>query len=301
MICFFHRACLDGLVAAHIVKQHTTVQGVYVPMDYNDPLPDFHNYKGKTVYIVDFSFPIDKMKELAQHAKEVIWLDHHKTAMEMRRDNKAFFDHTPNLRVILDNQFSGAGLAWKYFNPDKPFPSYIAHVQDRDLYRFKIIGTMEFHMFLQSLPMTFEAIDEVIAGINEHNRYKEYINIGGALLQSHKNNMEWALRFVHPIQIDGNVYYAVNGHRQTISELGSVLAQKHGIGVVYFIEGEKVKISLRSIKGNGHDVEVIANKFTGGGGHETAASFHTTLSEFTKMVYVKPAKKSLLDKAKSLL
>jgi len=301
MICFYHAGCLDGLWSAQIVRQcyEEKANNFFIPIQYDDPLPDLAMIEGKVIFIVDFSFPLPIMQLILKHARRVIWIDHHKTAIRMYEEHRGVLDREKHLEAILDDSHSGAWLTWTYFRPDEAVPIYIEHAEDQDLYTFKKKGTEAFHRYALSKPLTLDGVESIKKGIEE-GHYREYLAIGESLIQAHKNNMQWASQFVHPITILGKTYTAVNGHRQTISDLGSEIAKQHFVGVVYFIEGKRVKISLRSDKEARTviDVEAIANSFPGGGGHLTAASFYVTLKEFTAMVYGPEPKESLLDRIK---
>lgn len=274
-------------MAAEIVSSHVKEPVHCIAIQYSDEIQEPSYYTDKIVYIVDFSFPIEKMKIIVENAQEVIWLDHHDTAMKMYSNHKPFFTGARNMKTVLDGRFSGAGLAWDYFNPRSPMPTMVAHIQDRDLYHFKIANTEFFHTYLESRPFTIDSIRETRQQVEDGN-YDHLIAIGKALWDAKQNQMKWAMQFAHPIFINGKEYTAVNGHRSTISELGEIIAKKGpvNVGVVYFMEGLRVKISLRSEKGSKQvNVREIAESFPGGGGHDTAASFYTTIEEFNKMLY----------------
>ena len=71
---------------------------------------------------------------------------------------KMKFSKTDNGHYIeLDDERSGAMLAWEYFHPDKPAPMLIMHIDDRDRWQFKLAGSKEFNAALRSYePWSFE-------------------------------------------------------------------------------------------------------------------------------------------------
>lgn len=101
-ICFYHKADLDGVCSGAIVK-HFVPECEMRGIDYGDDfpwdevIPDLDaesqgfdetfvtetcsTVPFRTVYMVDFSLPVDDMKRLAQ-ASKLIWIDHHKTAID---------------------------------------------------------------------------------------------------------------------------------------------------------------------------------------------------------------------------
>jgi len=91
-ICFYHKADLDGVCSAAIVKHFVTDCELY-GIDYGDEFPwdripfvgnpaqgpGWHTIEGpRTVYMVDFSLKPEGMKRLAEVSK-LVWIDHHKT------------------------------------------------------------------------------------------------------------------------------------------------------------------------------------------------------------------------------
>ena len=69
----------------------------------------------------------------------VIIIDHHKSAyknIESLIDNK-------RLIVYFDNNHSGATLAWNYFLKEKSIPKIFQHIEDIDLWNFRLQNTRE--------------------------------------------------------------------------------------------------------------------------------------------------------------
>ena len=89
-------------------------------------------------------------------AARVVWLDHHKTAFEMWIGGKFEGDEGRHEQrdqvrhIILDNDKSGALIAWEYFHPSVELPLVIKHIDDRDRWQFKIEGSKEIHAALQT-------------------------------------------------------------------------------------------------------------------------------------------------------
>src|SRR5690606_35880403 len=61
--------------------------------------------------------------------------------------------------ALIDQQRSGAGIAWDFFHPGVPRPALVNHVEDRDLWRFALPGTREIQAAVFSRPYTFAAWD----------------------------------------------------------------------------------------------------------------------------------------------
>jgi hypothetical protein len=127
------------------------VRGVY-----GQPFPDV---AGKDVVLVDFSYKRDVMEQLIQAAQSVLVLDHHKSAMH---ELAGLATDDGQVTIRFDLGHSGAMLAWLHFFPGQPAPQLLQHLEDRDLWKFKLPKTQELHTALDSYPTTFEAWDELM-------------------------------------------------------------------------------------------------------------------------------------------
>jgi nanoRNase/pAp phosphatase (c-di-AMP/oligoRNAs hydrolase) len=80
------------------------------------------------------------------------------------------------------------------------------------------------------------------------------------------------------------VMVANSSHVNSVSELGHKLAtnSQDGVGLVYNIIGNKVKISTRGVKGTTKARE-LAEKF-GGGGHNEAAGAFTDAKNLLELI-----------------
>lgn len=133
----FHHNDADGRCAAAIVGyafQGKAKSLQYVEVDYSHEvdfttiLPDSH------VFIVDYSFDPDVLRELLSITERVIWIDHHKTAIEK---SKGF-----NIAGVRSDDKAACELTWEYFFPKgstryKPKPQIVKLIGDRDTWAWK--------------------------------------------------------------------------------------------------------------------------------------------------------------------
>ena len=83
-ICFYHRADLDGICSGTIVHKAIPTCELY-GFDYADLFP-WDKVQGRDVIMVDVSLPYADMKRLKLEAKSLVWIDHHKTALDELAD-----------------------------------------------------------------------------------------------------------------------------------------------------------------------------------------------------------------------
>jgi oligoribonuclease NrnB/cAMP/cGMP phosphodiesterase (DHH superfamily) len=161
-LCIYHGNCADGFTAAWAVWKRFP-DAEFVPGIYGQESPDT---TGRRVILVDFSYPEPVLRRMAEQARSLLVLDHHKTAAEalawmpravthFDRPRDPWTHHITEDAYLLECQGhptcaawfnmekSGARLAWEFFHPGTPVPHLVRHVEDRDLWRFALPGIRE--------------------------------------------------------------------------------------------------------------------------------------------------------------
>jgi len=297
-LVIYHAYCTDGFGAAFAAWLKLGDGAEYLPMDYADTSPDMmaEKCRGREVYILDFSFQRLVMGHIFEAAKRVVWLDHHKTAFEMaglgyEKGMTSACHHLADParhHIRLDDNKSGALLAWEYFHPGTEVPLLIQHIDDRDRWQFKLEGSRELHAALSSYkPWSFEQWGHWCGtsrglSFDTQNDWRRFLAEGAAILRAQdahvKSMAKQARKCVIPYSevptprpVASGLAVNASLHQ---SEVGHELANQSGTyGLVWYLGADnKVRCSLRS---NGdYDVSAIAKSF-GGGGHRNAAGFET--------------------------
>ena len=304
-LVIYHDHCTDGFGAAFAAWLKLGDEGVeYLPMDYGQvkTIDDLTSLSKRplcgntTVYVLDFSMPREVMDRLLKSCKKLVWLDHHKTAFEMYDLPPTRFNaEAEGKHIELDNDRSGAMIAWNYFHPDKEVPMFIKHIDDRDRWQFKIPDSKEFHAALGTMkPWSFTQWDEfftgVHAGYEENKVYHNMYVSGRAIIKAHDINVSSSVaaskktcvvtwRQPDP-EVDGimvdSTGLAANTTPHLASDAGHNLAVESGtFGLCWYMgKNGMAKCSFRS---NGdYDVSAIAKAF-GGGGHKNAAGCEVSM------------------------
>lgn len=264
-LVIYHANCWDGFCAAWIAR--TALGDIEaVPAHYGTPPPDV---TGRVVYIVDFSYPRDVLREMVRSAHSVVVLDHHKTA----EAELAGLDEelAPDLTVVFDKARSGARLTWDYFMVLGCYtgsrPWLVDYTEDRDLWRHGLPYTHEINAALRSYPLDFELWDEFHDAVGQREMFKRE---GAAIRRLERSMVETHVRHARIETIAGHAVPVVNA-TVLFSEIAGELAKGHPFGACYFDFDGKRQWSLRSDE-NGLDVSAIA-KALGGGGHVHAAGY----------------------------
>lgn len=295
-LVIYHANCADGFTAAWAV--HKAMPADFHAAFYQAPPPDV---TGRDVIMVDFCYHADVMQQLRRAARSLLVLDHHKTANEVlphctstaldaltctRMDHRAWtapktweyvqgcaeLDRLEGITqaiiyALIDQQRSGAGIAWDFFHPGVPRPALVDHVEDRDLWRFALPGTREIQSAIFSRPYSFAAWD-ALAAMDPAELRRE-----GAVLERkhHKDVAELVATCARRMVIAGHDVPAASIPYTMASDAGAILAQGEHFAACYYDTAHTREFSLRS-HATGVDVSIVAGVY-GGGGHARAAGF----------------------------
>jgi oligoribonuclease NrnB/cAMP/cGMP phosphodiesterase (DHH superfamily) len=272
-IVVYHGNCPDGFGAALVCWLALGDRAEYLPYQHGAPAPDA---TGKHLYIVDFSFPLPVMEQLNETAASITLLDHHITAER----NLASFSCKCG-RVHFDLKKSGASLAWNHFYPNEPLPRLIAHIEDRDIWRWTLPDSAHFLSLVDTVPFEFEQWKPLLELSDEG--YEKVVRDGELMHRKFMSLCRQIADTAVTVELDGHEGLMVNIGAEFSSDVGNLLATRSGtFGLMWSLEkGGALKVSLRSVAG--FDVEAIAVKF-GGGGHTNAAAFRLSSDRFADLV-----------------
>ncbi len=275
-ICIYHAACPDGFGSAWTTWKAWAGEGEFVARGHYDRMRG-HRVEDALVLFVDIAPGLDEIRELAEHAGQIVVLDHHIT-------NQKNFDSDPELLAALadeghlvhfDMSHSGAILTWQYLFPDEDPPDLLRYVEDQDVWNWKLPKSAEINAAIASYPQNFEAWSALAA-----RDVEELAAEGEPIVRTDKVEVQRAIRNPTPLVLGERKVEAINA-RTRRSAIGHALAERetfgHPWGCVYRIEGAKVHATLYSI--GDFDVSKIAGKY-GGGGHKNASGFSMALEQW---------------------
>lgn len=259
--CIYHAECLDGFAAAMaIVTKHPHAH--LMPWTYGKPAPLVS--KDSLVYIVDFSFPMEELIQLAQLAHRVWVFDHHISAIEKLTQSP--LPKPANLELHLDVNQSGAGLVWREFFLKGEIPDYVWAVEDRDLWKFERPLTREICRFLMTLEM-----DVDIWKTLDNSQLVTMVTLGKVLLAEDARQIRWHLdHTLRMVKILDHVVPLVNVPKYLVSETLNEIVDGHPFVVGYHDTAQGRVLRFNSSQKDGMDCSKLAASF-GGGGHKHAA------------------------------
>lgn len=272
MICFHHND-LDGHCAGAIVKKyiqenfpHTKQR--YVEIDHGQDIDLSEIVVNEPVYVVDFHFPVDIMKEMVKITSHISVYDHHKSAAEI------VAQYPKEIKCIWcsDNKFAGCELVWNELFPDKLMPAAVTLIGDRDAWKW-VYGkqTASFNEGLKLYPHQPQDIiwDDLLNGVIS---VAANIQVVGNICLKYRDAICKGYRDMwgYEAELFGHKCYVLNlVFPGASSEMFGEKLQEYDICVGTVFKNGTWKLSFRS-EGK-VDVSEIAQKFLGGGGHENAA------------------------------
>jgi uncharacterized protein len=256
---YYHGNCPDGFGGAYAAWKKLGQKADYIPLLWQNVTSE--ETEAPTVYFIDFT-PEALIKKFKAEGKKIIIIDHHISA----KPHLLLADES-----LFDINMSGAGLSWRHFHGKKKLPKLLAHVQDQDIWTFKLRGTKEINKAIALRDFDFKVWQKLEDEMNDSAKYKALLNLGANLLKM--NDVEVSVIISEGIRealLDGKKAYVVNCPINE-SIIGNTMAKDGALGIIWAERrGGVIKVSLRST-GN-IDVSKIAKKY-GGGGHKNASGF----------------------------
>jgi oligoribonuclease NrnB/cAMP/cGMP phosphodiesterase (DHH superfamily) len=265
ILCFYHEDA-DGRCGAAIVRRAFGKRVILQPVDYGDPIPWEVVEEVAQVIITDFSFPKESMERMIA-TTPLIWIDHHKTALEDLADLKDI----PGKRA-LDQ--AACVLTWEFFFPEITLPKAVAYIGDRDIWRHEFPETKAFSeglYFEDSRPSNDRLWEPLLD--DDQTFVASLIERGEVLYQARIISIEKMItRQGFEIEFEGYRTLALNSRAS--GDLGESIRKKgYEIGYCYTESIQNGELmTFVSLFSDQVDVSEIARKF-GGGGHPGAAGF----------------------------
>ncbi len=270
LVVIYHKGCYDGFCTAWLVHKVFPF-ATFIPRHHAEPLDGLAaQLVGKTVLILDFSFPRHVLEEFKTLASSLVVLDHHESA-------KAELEGLDYCTFDVDK--SGGRLTLEYLQKLELLPLdytswLVDYTEDRDLWRHKLPYSRPINAALRTHPMAFNDWDFLEGeSLNSLGLPGRLITMGTPIVDYQQKLVDSHVRHAKEIVISGHKILAVNCTCADLtSEVARALASDRPFGACWFeIKDNKRVYSIRSLD-TGIDVSKVA-KVYGGGGQIRAASF----------------------------
>lgn len=270
-LLIYHGGCWDGFGAAMIIRDAFSMPLRPDPVEllpawYGMDLPD--GVDDRSVWVLDFSFRPEQMVELADRAASVVWIDHHKTAVEAC--GQAMAAHQ-KVTAVTDMDRSGARLAWDYMGDTAlGVPWEVQYIEDRDLWRRALPDSDAVAMWIRSHPMTVEGWRQIVS-----TPLRGAVRDGRAMSAYHETLVRNAAANAIDVEIGGFPMPLASCSYDLGSDVCDLLIRERSVPVAaYFLLNRRGEWQYGLRSRAGWDCSSIAKQF-GGGGHAQAAGFQS--------------------------
>lgn len=266
-LCLHHNDG-DGICSAAIVNKFVDNCDFY-PINYGFKVPWNKIKKADVIYMVDFGLQpfSDMCKLLDMKGKKLIWIDHHKTAIDDEKKSGQKFE---GIREIGK---AGCELTWEYFS-DAPMPRIVRMVGRYDVWDLNYSEeTLPIHygMLLKNMSPTDSTWGKLLN--DDMLVYANILDRGKICHQYQAMRYDQYCKPFHfLIEWEGLKLIVANAMNVS-SGLFDGYFNQHTMDAMMCFGwlGDKWTVSMYTIK-KGIDVGAVCKKY-GGGGHVGAAGF----------------------------
>lgn len=276
MKCFYHSSDLDGHCSGAIVKYAYPECEMY-PINYEDDFPWEKIAPMETVYIVDFSLQPFEDMEMLNDVANLIWIDHHKTAIE----EAIFRDISGPIKGYRSMDYAACELTWMYLFPDDDMPEAVGLLGRYDVWDHE---DSEVYPFQMGMRLEYTDPSNLAARFSwdrlfEHDGavISEIIERGNAIVDyQNQTNAKLAKSCAFEVELDGLKFIAANMQGVNSKFFDAVWDDdRHDAMLLFGWKQDKWTVSMFTTPekiSQGIDVGEVA-KARGGGGHAGAAGF----------------------------
>ena len=278
LVIYHGRRCPDGFGAALAAWIYYEGKAEFLGLDHGEiqAVSDLPALEGRAVYILDFSFSPEIMRDIDERAARLIMLDHHKSAAE----KLSGFACRCGV-VHFDMSKSGARLAWEFFLPDTPLPALVRFVEDRDIWAWQYPESPAFLAALDMEPLDFARWAEIAA--YSPAELTDFMARGQAMDDKFKKLADDIAEGALPVTFNGQNGLMLNAPGVFHSLIGNLLSARVGTFALLWHVGKSggVKVGMRSQPG--FDCIPLAESM-GGGGHAQACGFKMGIERLPELL-----------------
>lgn len=226
-----------------------------------------------TIYILDISLrPVERMKKLQQNFKNIIYCDHHTSALEANKNEGLSFEG------IQDKKLAGIQCTFKHFFPTKEFPTFVNLIAWEDLWLLdKDENTFPFQYALQSEKSAYDPKSDLWKDLLVGTQsFERLLTKGQNIFSFVQQDFKKSASIIHFVDFEGHHVPAVNrGQRGSkVFFFGMPNRNDYPFTLTYYYRDGAWSINMYkdAPKKDNTDIVTIAKKY-GGGGNKLAAGF----------------------------
>lgn len=272
MKIIYHKSDFDGIFCREIARR-ALPSAELIGWDYSDPAPEV----GPDEPLIMLDISVDA---LMAHPR-LVWIDHHKTAMEK------YPASIPGYRI---DGVAACRLAWQYFHSyTQPLPGKQEYIDRKvteplavtlagewDIWDKRDPRAELFQHGLRSQDLTPIWPTLLNSGIPAEAAVRDLLTAGMALQYARtQENASVMKTHGFTVQFEGRTFIAANLARCNSLSFASAIGPEHEGCLAFGWNGRKWRCSLYGVPAHPEiDFTPIARKY-GGGGHRQACGFET--------------------------
>jgi len=280
-IVVFHHDDADGKLGGRMVYEAFRLDNTkrFHCCNYGTKMPNPNMVKeGDVVFIVDYCIPTDQLREITEVASLVVFLDHHKTAMDMVAKDFEYYSklvEEDKLIIDLDMGRCGAKIASEYFisiGLDKGWNEKVVDLVDKyDRWTKEDPRADYLNQFIYNSSMSYVNSQMWYDLLYDEEYFQRAISIGKEFfdINLHKNELTFR-SFAKETEFHGLKISVIEGFGNS-QLFGDHIDDYDAVCVFHITNNGKWQHSIYSSK-PGSGLNKIAEIY-GGGGHKSAAGF----------------------------
>lgn len=282
MKCFFHKADFDGHCSGAIVKM-VYPECEMIGINYGEPVDYSRISKEETVFMVDFSLqPAYEMLKMIDHCAELIWIDHHETAIAASEK----YNFTA-LRGKREVGRAACELTWEYLCGPAPTPISVKLLGRYDVWDHEDPNVLPFQYGMRlhethvkyNMPFWKDILDPS-KELDTNSLVRTILKEGESIFKYETlQNKRICGSATYEIEFEGLKALVINRSHISSKFFDSKFDHdKYDLMIAWCRRPDCWTVSMYTSK-PGINVANIATKF-GGGGHAQAAGFQPKSIDF---------------------
>ena len=282
----YHRVDFDGIFSCLIAKKALEDLENKVEIfgyNYGDDLPGPDYVSAFDVLVmVDVSFPPEVMKDLKMYVNNVIWIDHHITAIE-----SSILKGYNSLEGIRDTSLAACELVWNYFYPNIKIPIVVEYIGCYDIWNKSRYDwdseILPFQYYLRSAYPTYP-VEDFYELFDKTDHLSEYLSEGKAIIRYLEKSRKTAVKvYSFEITIGGRPGICILSTEFNKSVFDSVSDTYDIFCFANRVGEDKYSVSLRTSREDFSVGQYLKEKYNGGG-HPQAAGCTINQEQFFNLL-----------------
>jgi len=277
-IVVFHHDDSDGKLGGHLVYEALALVDTkrFICCNYSTKMPDHSAVKyGDVVFIVDYCIPMEQLATILLRAKLVIFMDHHKTALNMVDSDFGYFEKLSNdKKIIIDIDMNRCGAKitsdWLLSNLSVSWNTEVVDLIDKyDRWTKEDIRGDYLNQFMYNSAQSYVSSEYWSKLLHDEEFFKSACEIGKRFYEFNidKNELIYS-SFAKEVEFHGLKLITIEGFGNSML-FGKHVTEYDACCVFHRANNGSWQYSLYSDK-QGANMNEIAQMY-GGGGHSGAA------------------------------